>query len=1029
VAGSSLVIRVTAVKNGDALTGRCLRNIGTKLLENHLAGASVRVALLAATLCCGAQQAIAGYRFDHWTTDNGLPHNSVHGIVQTQDGYLWIATYDGLVRFDGVKFTTYDKGNSKGIASNRFQLLFEDTQGVLWSTLNPGGLTRYKDGAFTTYTPENGLPDDWIWAVREDINRDLLILTNRGIFRRSGEVFVPYTSPDGAYQPYRLVDPPYVSAALSFADAAGLHVFERGAYTTYRKDQWPVGLDIKSARQSDAGAPLWIWSKDGILYRVKDGAFTGYSIREYADKDVVSACEDDDGGLWLSIWDVGLVRLKDGLLSRYSANEGIASTQVTKIYKDREGNIWLTTETSGLYRVRKEPVAVISQQDGLGSNNVYPVYQDRKGDIWVGTQGGGLSRISNGTITALSELHGAIVTALCEDLYGYLWIAYYGGVKRFKEGRSPEMDTPRGLPVKFPVYAMTLDRAGNMWLGGGDGLTKYKDGTVMTYRTHAADINNSDARAIINIFEDSEGYLWLGTPEGLIRFRDGVMTTYAEKDGLPSNFVRAIYQDKEGALWFGTYDGGLARLKNGAFRSITTKDGLFSDGVFQILEDGRGNFWMSSNQGIYRVSKQDLDDFADGKISSVICVSYGRADGMLNPECNGGRQPAGCKDREGRLWFPTQGGVAIIDPRNVSVNSNPPPVRIEGITINHAPVAFADTLYVHPGQDDLEITYTGLSFIDSERIRFKYTVEGLDKAWTDTGTRRTAYLSRLPPGQYTFRVRAANSDGVWNEGGASIRVVVVPPFYRSWWFFVLSSLAVIGAAALAYNRRIARLRKAQHIQEAFSKQLIQYQEQERKRTAAELHDGLSQSLVVIKNRAIMAQEQIGDKEAVGDQLDEIGTSVSEAIDEVREIAHNLRPILLDRLGLTKAIESMLRRVGDANQVEFKYEIAPLDGVFPKEAEVNFYRIIQESVNNIVKHSKATQAAVCVARMDGAVSVAVHDNGKGFDPDEAARTGGFGLIGITERARILGGETAFRSSPGSGTTVEIKFKLKGDKNGG
>jgi len=979
-------------------------------------------------LCWTAPNALADYRFDNWTTDSGLPNNSVHGIVQTPDGYLWFATSDGLARYDGVRFTTYNKGNSKGIATNRLGLLYTDTSGTLWATIGPGGLIRYKDSSFTTYTRETGLPDDRVWCVSEDAGGAPLILTSHGIFRVSGDGFLPYSSPDGVYKDQYAVDSSFIFAGLSYADQAGLRVFNGGGYSTYPRSQWPAGMEIKSAHQNEQG-PLWIWSRNGTLYKIKDGVFTAYPISEYSRKDVVSACEDNDGGIWVSIWDVGLGLLKDGRFRVYTAADGIPATQLDQVYKDREGNIWASSETMGLFRVRKATVTVLSRADGIAGNNIYPIYQDGKGDIWVGTQNDGLSRIRGGVITNFrreGSPPGTIITALCEESDGYLWIGSTDGVSRFKERGTPQFDRPAGLPGFFAL-AMTAAREGGIWLGGPDGLARYKDGVFTAYKTSTFG-EGSDARAVVNIYEDSQGYLWLGTLAGLIRFKNGAMTTYTERDGLPSNHVRAIYQDSEGVLWFGTYDGGLVRLKGDSFKTISTKDGLFSNGVFQILEDSRGNFWMSSNQGIYRAARQDLNDLAEGRIQSVACVSFGKADGLLNAECNGGRQPAGCKDRAGRVWFPTQQGVAIIDPLAVPINQDRPPVRIEEIAINRKPVPLADMLYIYPGQDNLEMTYTALSFVDSERIRFKYMLEGLDRDWTDVGTQRTAYLSRIPPGRYTFRVIAANSDGLWNETGAAIRLVVVPPFYRTWWFFTLSGITAVGIVALAYNRRIARIRKAQRVQEAFSKQLIEYQEQERKRIAAELHDGLSQSLVVIKNRAIMAQSHMQDLDAMGEQLDEIGSSASQAIDEVREIAHNLRPVLLDRLGLTKALESMLRKVAAANRMELAYEIAPLEGVFPKEAEVNLYRILQETINNIVKHSGASAAAVRITRSDGLLHLVVRDNGKGFDTEEASRKGGFGLIGIIERARILGGEAAVRSSPGSGTTIEIRFKLKGDTNG-
>src|SRR5262249_6278894 len=289
-------------------------------------------------------------------------------------------------------------------------------------------------------------------------------------------------------------------------------------------------------------------------------------------------------------------------------------------------------------------------------------------------------------------------------------------------------------------------------------------------------------KAVKVILEDRQGAMWFGTYGGLSRLKDGEFSSYKKSDGLASDHVRSLYEDDAGAIWVGTYDGGLSRIKDGRITTCTTNDGLFNNGVFQILDDQRGNLWMSSNLGIYRVSKQELNDFADGKTRKVTCISYGKRDGMLTVECNGGTSPAGIRTRDGRLWFPTQIGVAVINPADVTYNSLPPPVLIEGVVVDGAPLGIAGQVRMLPGQEALEVDYTGLSFIDPEHVSFKYRMEGLDKDWVEAGTRRAAFYSHLPPGHYRFSVVAANASGVWNLEGASLAVTVEPPFWRTWWF-------------------------------------------------------------------------------------------------------------------------------------------------------------------------------------------------------------------------------------------------------
>jgi signal transduction histidine kinase len=303
-------------------------------------------------------------------------------------------------------------------------------------------------------------------------------------------------------------------------------------------------------------------------------------------------------------------------------------------------------------------------------------------------------------------------------------------------------------------------------------------------------------------------------------------------------------------------------------------------------------------------------------------------------------------------------------------------------------------------------------------MRFRYRLEGLDDRWTEAGNRRAANYSYLPPGDYTFRVVAANSDGVWNEAGASLHIVVVPPFWRTWWFFSLTAAMLGAAAVMIYRRRVSHLHRKHAEQEAFSRQLIESQERERKRIAAELHDSLGQSLIIIKNRALMGLSRPDDQARAIAQMEEISSAASQSIAEVREIARNLHPYQLDRLGLTKAIESIVKKASASCDIGFSMEIDDIDGALSKESEISLYRIVQESINNIMKHAEATSARVSIARNDSGIEVRIEDDGKGFQTSVERR--GFGLIGIAERAKMLGADFDIQSQPGKGTTMILKM---------
>ncbi len=329
-----------------------------------------------------------------------------------------------------------------------------------------------------------------------------------------------------------------------------------------------------------------------------------------------------------------------------------------------------------------------------------------------------------------------------------------------------------------------------------------------------------------------------------------------------------------------------------------------------------------------------------------------------------------------------------------------------------------------PGNTDLEVQYTGLSFVAPEKVRFKYKLEGYDDDWTEAGARRTAYYTNIPPGKYQFRVIAANNDGIWNTEGAMLEVVAMPPFYRTWWFYALTILALGVVVYSLYKFRISRLERAHRIQEAFSQQLMASQESERRRIAAELHDSLGQNLLIIKNRALIGANKVANTDAVLKQLDEISSTASYAIEEVRTIAHNLHPYQLERLGLTSALESVIEKVSDSAAIRFSLEIDSVDNLFSPEEEINIYRIVQESLNNIIRHSGATKAKVFIKRDRQRLNLQIEDNGKGFDAHAATidlnRTGGLGLQDITERTRMLGGKCAIHSVPNGGTSIVINI---------
>jgi signal transduction histidine kinase/ligand-binding sensor domain-containing protein len=985
----------------------------------YFAGANVstgwlRMALLSCSFICVASisPAFAQYHFDVWTTDNGLPQNSISSIAQSGDGYLWFATFGGLVRYDGVRFTVFGVGDIPGLTTSRFSRVFADASGDLWITAELGGLFRYKDGEFLSYSIKDGLPDNRVSNVRQDEGGYIRLETPKGLVWWKDGKFVSSIPLSTPYSGFGLPGRP--GAAWYFAGSA-LHRVENGKVTAELPLPGLTFYDIKSLYEARNGE-LWIGTGNGVLLRHTADGLRRYGIEDHIpEKRVNRITEDLQGNIWIGFATAGIMRFKNDKFDRYTKADGLAGDDALSLYNDREGTIWVGT-TTGLSRLGDRIITSYSTDNGLAANNTYPICQARDGTIWIGGFSG-LTTYSDGGF-ARSALADGWVTALMQDRDDGLWIGTWGGgAKRFKDGKlKSSLQKKDGLPDDV-VRAIVEDRAGTFWFGCYSGLAIYRGGTI-TVRTTKDGLPGNQ---VVSLFEDSKGVIWVGTEFGLCSFQGDAVTSYANEPSLASHMVRAFYEDSDGVLWIGTYDAGLVRLKEGNFTSYTTREGLFNNGVFQILEDAGRDFWISCNQGIYRVRKQELNDYAEGRVKSIASIPYGKRDGMLNSECNGGAQPAGIKSGDGRLWFPTQGGVAIVDPNAVPVSPALPPVTVEQVLVGNQPVVFRGLVKIPPGNDNFEIHYTALSFIMSDRIAFKYMLEGLDRDWVDAGNRRVAYYSHVPSGSYTFRVIAANRDGVWNLEGAAVLIRISPPFYRTWWFVTLASAVAGAIVLLGYRVRVNQLEKERQAQEVFSQQLINSQESERKRIAAELHDGLGQHLLIIKNSALLGLIGLDQQDRGKDQLDDISITASRAIDEVREIAYNLRPYQLDDLGLTKALEAIISKAAASSTIEFSWDIDGIDRLFTPQAEINIYRILQESLNNILKHSEATRVRIVVRRAPGNVDIAIHDNGRGFDLGKSiARTqaSGFGLKGLSERARMLGARYNIQSAPGHGTTVSL-----------
>jgi signal transduction histidine kinase/ligand-binding sensor domain-containing protein len=1008
-------------------------------MENAAPARVVKLAAVAVALAVARTPAMAQTRalieppefaVDRWTTRDGLPQNSVNAIAQTPDGYLWLGTFGGLARFDGSTFTVAERVDSSGRHVDRILALAVGPDSALWVGTETG-LLRYHHGSFTAYTTAQGLADNEIAVLHVDRRGILWVGMSRGgIARYDGGRFQTWREKDGV--PLRNV------SSISEDQDGTLWVNVGDRFVTFAAGR-PAGTPPARRRpepgllnlmlQDRAGA-LWFSRSDGVA-RLAGGVVSVFD-RAAGLQRPSTMVEDPGGGYWLGTNNDGLlfVRIEHGraAVRRYPLPDGRDAYRVRTAYLDRDGYVWFGTNANGLLRARRNLFTTYTSAQGLSNDVTTAVFGDAGGRIWVGTNCWGLNAIDalRRTVRVFKPRRSGdpagdpCVFAITEAPRGTLWVGTWGGGLTRLDGDREVRLRSAGTGLRDSVVlALFTDRDGTVWVGtNSGGLAQLEDGRVRaTYTTSEGLAHNS----VRTIYQTRDGAIWIGTLGGLSRLRDGRITSYTAAQGLSAQHVRAIYEDADGTLWIGTYGGGLNRLRDGAFTAITPSDGLADDVVSAILEDEYGRFWMSGNRGISRVARSELIAFAERRQRRVHAVLYREADGLQNAETNGGFEPAGWKDAAGRLWFPTVRGVAVVDPARVSRRERAPAVRLEDVVVNGVSRQPRASIEIGGGRPNLEFRYTGLSLVAPQHLTFRYQLQGFDEDWVEAGARRVAYYPRLPAGQYRLVVTAGNRDGVWSEAGTELRLRVLAPFWSTWWFRVLAAATLLGLALVLVRRRELAARRWRTAQQEFSRRLIESQERERKRIAGELHDGLGQELLVVKNRALLALKADGLQAPVRDQLQQIHEVATTSLENVRGLAHNLTPYQLDHLGLTAALRTMIAAAADTTEIAFSVTVEDIDGLLPVASQINLFRIVQEAVTNLVRHSGARTASVYVRRDGATVAATIKDDGRGFElrRDSAGRLAlGFGWSGIAERVRILGGQVEIVSAPDRGTRIEL-----------
>jgi ligand-binding sensor domain-containing protein/two-component sensor histidine kinase len=766
------------------------------------------------------QKKIAQYGRDIWNATNGLHQYEIGVITQTRDGYLWLGTDEGVVRFDGVQFVTFDKYNTSAIKENSVSSLAEDNEGNLWIGTRGGGILRYRNGHFTNFTTSDGLTSNYITSLLVDKNNTLIIgERNCDLMKYSGNTFELIASLSNS-----------VSAIMSLLEDTNGTLWI-GESQLQRKLSFTDSVEIISLPKNqtrslcrDNSGILWIGKASGLQ------RYDGTSVSEFTEISgltnipILAMCLDRDENFWIATEGNGLFRCTNGIYTQFTTKEGISDNRILSLFEDREGSFWIGTRGSGLMRLRNRSISSISLADGLTNEYTTSIFVDSQKRMWIGTRGGGVCVFqdekflrSYDTTDGLSH---NFVRAIAEDSQGNMWFGTPSKLNVLKKKNGNFFSTVISYGEKRDVIRSIIENADNQLLIAkyGGGVFIFSEEKYMATNFQNIGMVNGFTRVI---FKDRQGNIWAGSQYGINHFQDSVWKNYSVNDGLSHNEVFSLADDENGNLWIGTYGGGINRFRNGKFQMVTKKEGLFDDVVFSILDDMSGNFWMSCNKGIFFAPKQQLNDVCDGKRASVISTMFGTVDGMPSVECNGGSNPSAWRTSDGKLYFPTVKGVVVIDPRNIHTNKLVPNVIVEKILFeDNSFISTAERIFL-PGKRTFEIQYTALSFVVPERVQFQCILEGFDKSWNDVGTRRKAYYTNLSPGDYTFKVKACNNDGVWNEHGATYSFTVPYFFWETWWFITVSVFAVIWVFGFIAKLREQKFQKEEKRKIEIQKELIE----------------------------------------------------------------------------------------------------------------------------------------------------------------------------------------------------------------
>ena len=973
-----------------------------------------RILLPVLLFCCAisalaldSNRRLTQYVHRIWTAQQGLPPGTILDIWQSRDGFLWLGTQTGLVRFDGVRFTPAEMLYPKLPENLWIRAGFEDARGALWLGTNDAGIFRLQDGALAHYSAADGLPSDQIYCLIPDSGDAVWACTAKGLAKLANGKIEPAGPMDGSEGVRAACIAPDGRMWLG-VDRPMLYTNTGGSFAAVPLHSIPKDAGVRAI--ACRGDSVWVGTTAGLV-EVKGATQRLYTAQDgLAETGVLSLNQAADGNLWIGTRG-GFSRFRNGEFESFLPQDGLSQSSVSSVYEDREGSLWVGTK-HGLNQFVEGRAIPFTISEGLPSNQTGPLIQDSNGVIWIGTLDRGLARFDGrrfASLTAAQGLSSNTVLALT-GYKGAVWAGTDHGLDVVQGGRiSRRFGVESGLP-SAEIRVLYPDSEGILWAGTGAGVAMFNGSSFSIPKGTPRD-------PVAALGSDHAGRLLFSTDHGLFRI-DGDATREVAPGGVSLRGVDAIYRDSDGLVWLGSDGQGLRLLdERSAQPKVTTflvRDGLFDGEIYGIAPDDQGRLWMSCSKGIFSVERAELLRFVSGQVKKVSSTPYSPTDASRVIECKAGVQPGLWKVAGGQLWFSTIRGLIVIDPEHLRRNVPPPPVVIEDPIVNGEVQKAARIGSLAPGQKNLEFHYTGLSFLSPTRLTFKYKLEGYDKNWIDAGTRREAFYTNLPPDTFRFRVTACNvADNLCNETGAALEFRLAPAYYQRVWFWPLMAALAALAGWLAYHSRIRRLRERYDLIVA-----------ERSRIARELHDTLIQGFsgITMGMQALAARLRPGEERS---RLQDIIVDAAACLRETRRSVAGLRGAKASAAsGLSASIAQAARQITETKNVRLKLRLEQEPPTLPAEFEYNLLRIATEAVSNAVKHSGARTIEVTLKRApkagSGSIFLSVADDGTGCEPSGNGhlKPGHYGLIGMKERAAQIGAQFAFESAPGRGTTVSV-----------